>query len=138
MEDYITQEQAIELTGRTGQFSQWNLVSEKQIRDLCNAAIRSYIDQQAKELQGLPMPVLPELDADDQQWLSDNPNTSDIVAFIRGYATGHGQQCAAHAREVALREVLDLCLFFAENSLEYVTDRISDLEFASRRKGTKQ
>lgn len=30
---------------------------------------------------------LPEIDQEDQQWLSDNPNTSDIVEWIREYAT---------------------------------------------------
>lgn len=130
---HITQDQAVQLTGRTCQFSKWNLVSGEQIHDLCNAAIQWDREQQAKEL-----PVLPELDADDQQWLSNNPNTNTIVAFIRGYATGHGQQCASQAREKALREVLDLCAALKENSLEYVTDRISDLEFYSRMKGTKK
>lgn len=35
------------------------------------------------------LPPLPEIDAEDRQWLSDNPNTSDIVAYIQKYATDY-------------------------------------------------
>ncbi len=65
----------------------------------------------AKEL-----PVLPELDQEDQQWLTDNPNTGFIGAFIRGYATGHGLKCAAHARELALSEAIAICRRNAQNT----------------------
>lgn len=75
--------------------------ADRDTVDTALAAIQNYLDQHKAGL-----PVLPELDQEDQQWLTDNPNTSDIVAFIRGYATGHGQQCAAHARELALEEMV--------------------------------
>lgn len=99
MTQHITQEQAVALSTKAG--DEFAIHEAEFYTSLCNAAIQHYLDQRKAEL-----PVLPELDQEDQQWLTDNPNTSDIVAFIRRYATGHGQQCAAQARKVALEPVL--------------------------------
>lgn len=87
MKQYITQDAAMALFREVTKARKGFVTTQ----ELMNAAIQHYIDQRAKEL-----PVLPEPDR-----LTSNcavPWHSDEL--IKAY----GQQCAAHAREVALEE----------------------------------
>ena len=88
MTQHITPEQAVALArGVYSDSFDWS-----EAHDLCNAAIQHYIDQRAKELPVLPEPNVPEGD-----WFV-------LDCYIKEYAKAYGQQCAAHAREVALEQ----------------------------------
>lgn len=77
MKQHITQEQATNISAKFAE-------DESYETNICNAAVQHYVDQQAKELPGLPAP----------QWLGD----------IRGYTLSqlkdYGAACAAHAQDV--------------------------------------
>ena len=55
-------------------------------------ALEESLDKQAKEFPVLPEPNVPEGD-----WFV-------LDCYIKEYAQAYGQQCAAHARELALEE----------------------------------
>ena len=65
-----------------------------ELQDFANAAIQHYINQQAKKL-----PVLPD---------HPEPRTMKWSALELEAIQAYGQQCAAHAREMALSEAMQL------------------------------
>lgn len=124
MKHHITQEQVctlwIESTSRTTD-------SFALYTELCNAAIQHYIDQQAKELPVLPEPLGRTMrfvgrdayarkhsycartyDELPKGMYSDTWQDLEQI-FTSDQLQAYGQQCAAHAREVALEEAANIC-----------------------------
>jgi len=128
MKQHITQEQAVELAVAATVLTKYQMLDMKPhelakscVHDLCNAAIQSYLDQQAKDLPVLPEPNVPEGD-----WFERD-------CYIKSYAQAYGQQCAAHAREVALEEAAELCSDETEDvPLELVAQAIRELKRAGK------
>lgn len=98
MTQHITQEGAVALARKVAASNGDTLkyVPEKEtielLHGLANAAIQYYLDQRAKEL-----PVLPE-------WSKQDNLGGLVPSEIRMSMRDFGQQCAAHARELALSE----------------------------------
>ena len=90
MTQHITQEVAVELSIKAG--DEFAMHEAEFYTNLCNAAIQYYIDQCAKDL-----PVLPE-------WSKQDNLGGLVPSEIRMSMRDFGQQCAAHARKLALEE----------------------------------
>lgn len=85
MKQHITQEQATSIAAKFAE--DWLYET-----NICNAAIQHYIDQRAKELPVLPEPLVERISG----------HRDPFVFYDADQLQAYGQQCAAHAREVAL------------------------------------
>lgn len=47
------------------------------------------------------MPKLPPISSDDALWLTDNPNTYDIVKWVANYASSFGSAVAEECAQIA-------------------------------------
>ena len=90
MTQHITQEVVVELSIKAG--DEFAMYEAEFYTNLCNAAIQHYLDQRKAEL-----PVLPE-------WSKQDNLGGLVPSEIRMSMRDFGQQCAAHARELALDE----------------------------------
>ena len=107
MTQHITPEQATQIAA---QFAE----DEDYETNICNAAIQWDRDQLAKEL-----PVLPEHITD--VLVITGPSTHKHMQagqyyYTTSQAQAYGQQCAAHARELALNEAIAICRRNAQNT----------------------
>lgn len=97
MKQHITQEQAMAIVPQYAAM----LLPKVDITELMNAAIQHYLSEQAEDL-----PVLPE----PEFFATDQTDRFNDVIYREGYTAdqlqAYGQQCAAHAREVALEEMI--------------------------------
>ena len=99
MTQHITQEHAIAIFSEVTKAGKGFATTQ----ELMNAAIQHYIDQQAKELPVLPEPA-------EETWR----NNSRFFIYTADQLQAYGQQCAAHAREMALSDAMQECLDAAE------------------------
>ena len=93
MKQHITQDQVYQLEIKTGMDEEIR-PSSGQLTALCNAAIQSYIDAQAKELPEMPEPAYSHY----------GHGLVPVVGYTADQLKAYGLQCAAHAREKALSE----------------------------------
>lgn len=106
MKQHITQEQAVELASL---HTRYDMVEHSLhgLHAFAEAAIQHYLSEQAKELPWLPDHITDVL-------VITGPSTHKHMQAGQYYYTAdqlqaYGQQCAAHAREVALEEAAEVC-----------------------------
>ena len=119
MTQHITQEVAIALAKQAELFSQFglingvvtNTVANVRVQELCNAAIQHYLDQHKAEF-----PLLPE-------WSKQDNLGGLVPSEIRMSMRDFGQQCAAHARKLALSDAIkQVTILYEKDDYPVLTD----------------
>ena len=100
-QQHITQEQETQIAAQFAEDATYEF-------NIANAAIKHYIDQCAKELPVLPAHITDVL-------VITGPSTHKYMQagqyyYTTSQAQAYGQQCAAHARELALNESIEAAI----------------------------